>query len=81
MGISGATHIQHGLLTGLPGSTPVAIIQHASLPTQRQAITTLGELHTTLVREQLASPCVIVVGDVLQGVQALQHQQAMNLAA
>ncbi len=81
MGVRGARHIEQGLRQGLPVDTPVALVQHASLPTQRQAITTLGELHTTLVREQLASPCVIVVGDVLQGVQALQHQQAMNLAA
>jgi uroporphyrin-III C-methyltransferase len=74
MGVSSAQQIEQGLLGGLPGHTPVALVQHASLPTQRQAVTTLGELNTTLVREKLGSPCVIVVGDVLQGV--LQLQQA-----
>ncbi len=74
MGVSGAQQIEQGLLCGLPGHTPVALVQHASLPTQRHALTTLDQLHATLVREELGSPCVIVVGDVLQGV--LQMQQA-----
>ncbi len=65
MGVSGAAEIQQGLLTGLPASTPVAVVQSASLPEQRQALTTLGALCETLAREQLASPSVIVVGDVL----------------
>ncbi|KRI01378.1 uroporphyrinogen-III C-methyltransferase [Curvibacter sp. PAE-UM] len=73
MGVSGALQIEQGLLCGLPGHTPVALVQHASLPTQRHALTTLDQLHATLVREELGSPCVIVVGDVLQGVLQLQQ--------
>ena len=72
MGVSGAQQIEQGLLDGLPGNTPVALVQHASLPTQRQALTTLTQLHATLVREELGSPCIIVVGDVLQAVQLQQ---------
>ncbi|KQO21784.1 uroporphyrin-III methyltransferase [Acidovorax sp. Leaf76] len=68
MGVSGAATIEQELLTGLPAHTPVAIIQHASLPQQRHAITTLGALHATITREGLASPSVIVVGDVVRGV-------------
>jgi len=68
MGVSGAEHIQNELLTGLPASTPVAIIQNASLPLQRQAITTLGAMHHTIVEHQLVSPSVMVVGDVVLGV-------------
>ena len=71
MGVSSATQIQADLLTGLPASTPLAIIQHASLPQQRHAVTTLGDLATTLAREGLGSPSVIVVGDVVHGVAAL----------
>lgn len=70
MGVSGAERIQNELLEGLPADTPVAIIQSASLPQQRQAVCTLAQLHATIVREQLASPSVIVVGDVLAGVAA-----------
>lgn len=68
MGVSGAARIQEELLTGLPASTPVAVVQRASLPDQRQAVTTLGELNATIAREALASPSVIVVGDVISGV-------------
>jgi len=68
MGVSGAATIEQELLTGLPASTPVAVIQHASLPHQRHAVTTLGSLHATITREGLASPSVIVVGDVVRGV-------------
>ena len=73
MGVSGASLIQAQLLSGLPALTPVAIIQNASTPHQRHAVCTLGELQATITREQLASPSVIVVGDVLQGLRELQN--------
>ena len=77
MGVSGAAHIQAQLLTGLSAHTPVAIIQHASLPQQRHAVCELQHLHATLQAEQLGSPSVIVVGNVMQGLLAMQeHQQA-----
>ena len=69
MGVSGARRIQDELLTGLPASTPVAVVQNVSLGTQRHVVTTLGALHDTIVREQLASPSVMVVGDVVRGIQ------------
>jgi uroporphyrin-III C-methyltransferase len=70
MGVSGAATIQRELLHGLHADTPVAVIQNASLPTQRHAVCTLAELESTIAREQLASPSVIVVGNVLQGLLA-----------
>ena len=75
MGVSGAAHIQAELLHGLGAHTPVAIIQNATLPNQRHAVCTLGELTTTLAREGLASPSVMVVGDVMSGLLALQQPQ------
>ncbi len=77
MGVSGAARIQAELLTGLPASTPVAIIQHASLPQQRHAVCELQHLHATLQTEQLGSPSVMVVGDVMQGLLALQQTPAL----
>lgn len=71
MGVSGAGHIQRELLCGLPASTPVAVIQNVSLPSQRHALCTLATLQATIEREQLGSPSVIVVGDVLRGVAAV----------
>ena len=76
MGVSSARRIQSELMHGLPESTPVAIIQNASLPTQRQATCTLSELHATIGREQLDSPSVIVVGNVIQGVMAFSAESA-----
>ena len=74
MGVSGARRIQAELCQGgLDASTPVAVIQNASLPTQRHAVCQLHELHATLQREQLGSPSVIVVGDVMQGLLAVQQ--------
>ena len=70
MGVSGAARIQQELLSALPATTPVAVVQSASRPDQRQATTTLGDLEAMIVREQLASPAVIVVGDVISGVAA-----------
>ncbi len=80
MGVSSAAHIQQELLTGLPASTPVVVIQHVSLPQQRHALTTLGELHATIEREQLASPSVIVVGDVVSGVAAARGTRSADAA-
>jgi uroporphyrin-III C-methyltransferase len=81
MGVSGAAHIQAQLLTALPADTPVAIVQHASLPQQREAVTTLGELAATIEREHLASPSVIVVGDVVRGVAAAHAPPSQVRAA
>ena len=66
MGVSGADKIQTELLTGLPAHTPVAIIENASLPHQRQALTQLDQLTYTLQTTGLKSPSVLVVGDVVQ---------------
>ena len=74
MGVSSLQAIQDGLLQGLPADTPVAIVQHASLPQQREALTTLGQLGHTMAREGLQSPSIIVVGNVVQGARAWQAQ-------
>ena len=81
MGVKGAADLQQALLQGLAADTPVAIVQNASLPNQRHAVCTLFDLQDSVVREGLASPSVIVIGDVLQGFLALQtqpQQQAMR---
>jgi len=79
MGVSGADMIQTELLTGLPAHTPVAIIENASLPHQRQALTQLDQLTHTLQTTGLKSPSILVVGDVVQACaqifQADQNQQ------
>jgi uroporphyrin-III C-methyltransferase len=75
MGVTGALHIERELLQELSGDTPVAIVQNASLPQQRHAVCSLDMLATTIVQEDLASPSVIVVGNVLCGLLAIQSQE------
>ena len=66
MGVRGAETIQNELLTGLPANTPVAIIENASMPYQRQALTQLDQLTLTLQKSGLQSPSILVVGDVVK---------------
>ena len=76
MGVSGVAHIQSGLLGGLPASTPVAIVQNASLPQQRQLLCSLGDMALELQQAGITSPAVIVVGEVLSLNPALALQLA-----
>lgn len=64
MGVTGAQELQDALLTGLPASTAVAVVQDASLPTQRCITTCLGTLADAVVAQRIASPAIIVVGEV-----------------
>ena len=72
MGVNNAAHIQEELLCGLPADTPVAMIQDATRVSQRHAVCALAALHRTLQQEQISSPSVIVIGDVLRGLTAAQ---------
>lgn len=78
MGISSAERIQAGLLASLSGETPVAIIERASLANQRHCITRLGDLLQDLRQSGLGSPAVMVVGNVVRGVQAAMQAEAMS---
>jgi uroporphyrin-III C-methyltransferase len=73
MGMRSAAQLQASLLQSMRPNTPVAVIHQVSLPGQRHLVCELQHLHDTLVREALASPSVIVVGDVFKGVLAMQN--------
>lgn len=73
MGVKGAAGIQAGLLQGLPQHTPVALVQSVSLPAQRRILTDLGGLVQTIATEQVHSPAIILVGDVLKASLVLQQ--------
>lgn len=55
---------------GLPGHTPAALVEQASLPGQRCITGTLAELPTLAQTHRVQPPALIVVGDVV----ALQPQ-------
>lgn len=73
MGVTTVQELQTGLLGALPASTPVAVVQHASLAHQKQAVGSLGALAALVQQHGLASPAIIIVGDVLRG---LHHAAA-----
>jgi uroporphyrin-III C-methyltransferase/precorrin-2 dehydrogenase/sirohydrochlorin ferrochelatase len=52
------------LAAGRPASTPVACIENATLPQQRVIRGTLGDIVTVIVRAELGTPMVAVIGDV-----------------
>ena len=82
MGVSGVRRIQDELLTGLPARTPVAVVQDASLTSQRQLVTHLGALADSVERASMGSPAVIVIGDVVKGLaQVLADEARQSRAA
>ncbi|HYW57576.1 MAG TPA: uroporphyrinogen-III C-methyltransferase [Polaromonas sp.] len=81
MGVSGAERIERELLSGLPASTPVAVIQNASLPSQRHITTRLGTLSGAIQEAGMGSPSIIVVGDIVAGVAAAISTPAVTKVA
>ena len=71
MGVQRLAHIQTGLLTALGGDTPAALVQHASTVQERRLVTTLGRLAADAAQAGIGSPAILIVGDVLEGAQAL----------
>lgn len=65
MGVTGADRIAEKLIgDGLAPETPVAIIERATLPDMRVLRGLLADLGGTVARETVASPALIIVGDV-----------------
>jgi uroporphyrin-III C-methyltransferase len=64
MGVSEVQELEAALLTGLPACTPVAVVQDATLPTQRFVTGTLDCLAQAVAQQKIASPAIILVGEV-----------------
>lgn len=65
MGLSGAHSICEQLMAnGAPPQRPIAVVQEATLPSQKVLVSTLSELPADLAREPLKSPSLMVIGDV-----------------
>jgi uroporphyrin-III C-methyltransferase len=72
MGVSSLQQVQTGLIEGgLPASTPVAMIENASLPHQRECRSDLGAMHDAAAAFKLKSPAILVIGEV--AAQAVTH--------
>lgn len=65
MGVSSLRQVQAGLMEGgLPASTPVAMIENASLPHQRECRSILGAMCEDATTFKLKSPAILVIGEV-----------------
>ncbi|MBA4178801.1 MAG: uroporphyrinogen-III C-methyltransferase [Leptothrix sp. (in: Bacteria)] len=53
-------------VAGMAGDTPAALVSRAHTPAQRQALCRLGTLVDTVAAQGLQSPCIVVIGDVVQ---------------
>ena len=75
MGLTRADDIAEKLLAGgLSANTPVAIIENGCRHNQRDIITRLDEFPATALREQVQSPALIIVGQVVSMKEKLQQQ-------
>lgn len=73
MGVARLKQIQAGLLAGgMPSATPVAMIERASTPEQRQTACRIDELCDAAQAFKLQSPAVLVIGDVVAASALLQ---------
>jgi uroporphyrin-III C-methyltransferase len=82
MGMKNLPEIVSGLLeAGMANDMPAAVIQHGTLPEQKQVITTLAMLPMAVHQSGLGSPALIVVGDVVRLAQCEALKDAMKAAA
>ena len=78
MGVRELPNIERGLRLGLGDDTPVAVVQNATLPQQRHAVSVLSDLAALVDREGLGSPSIVVVGDVLKGMAQAKARACEN---
>jgi uroporphyrin-III C-methyltransferase/precorrin-2 dehydrogenase/sirohydrochlorin ferrochelatase len=73
MGLTGLAEICTQLVAhGLPASTPAAVVQQGTLPSQRVVAGTLADLAELVAAAGLETPCLTVVGEVV----TLRHKLA-----
>lgn len=76
MGVARLKEIQQGLLAaGMTGEMPVAMIENASLPGQRECRSQLQRMDVDAGAFELKSPAILVIGEVAGAAVALQALQ------
>ena len=65
MGVARAPAMEAALLeAGVAASTPVLVVENATLPRERQLRTRVGRLARDIADHEIASPAVMVIGEV-----------------
>jgi uroporphyrin-III C-methyltransferase len=78
MGVSQLASIVAGLSDALPAHTPAALVQAATTAAERRLVSTLATLVVDACAVSIGSPAVLIVGNVLQGVEALARPQPLQ---
>jgi len=66
MGLSTLRETARSLIvSGRPATTPVAVVSHATLSTQRQVISDLSGIADAVEAAKLPAPALVIVGDVV----------------
>jgi uroporphyrin-III C-methyltransferase len=81
MGVTQLASIVDGLAATLPLRTPAALVQDASLPHERRLVSTLANIADDARREHIASPAVLIIGDVLTALSSSCVQAAVAKSA
>lgn len=77
MGVAKLADIHRGLLEGgMAGAIPVAMIENASLPQQRECRSTLARMQEDAKAFELKSPAILVIGEVAAAQAALPVAQS-----
>ena len=80
MGISNLAQITQQLIFhGMSAALPAAVIQHGTLPQQRQLLAPLGQLANRVAAAGIGSPAIVVIGEVVRFAE--MAQQALQRAA
>ncbi len=67
MGMARLSELVTGMLAaGYPAQTPACAIQNGTLATQAEVVTSLAKLPAAAARARLASPAILVVGEVVR---------------
>ena len=76
MGLANLAGIVSGLRdAGMAASMPVAVVQNGTLPTQRSVVGRLDRVAEMVKREGLASPALVVVGEVVRFAKCNEMQE------
>lgn len=82
MGIARCAAIEAALLgAGLAASTPVLVVENASLPRERRLTTRLDRLAADVAAREIESPAVMVIGEVarLSGAAAAEAAASQRI--
>jgi uroporphyrin-III C-methyltransferase len=82
MGIARVAPLQASLLAaGLAPSTPVLVVENASLPRERQLRTRLDRLVEDVAAQEISSPAIMVIGEVAREKDDAQSKKANVLVS